>query len=179
MIAFAGLLTANVYYPQTNLGLATIMTALVANTAGGLLPDLDQATNRLWGMLPFGRSVGKIFNELFLSHRGLTHSLLGIFLVDKIVYWLLPIIFNGTFINFQIVSISLMIGYISHLCADGVTEEGLPLLYPLKYKFGLPPTKSWRIKTGEWFESLVVTPGVIAYIVLTIITDWKAFTGVF
>jgi hypothetical protein len=46
--------------------------------------------------------------------------------------------------------------------ADMFTEEGVPLLFPLEYHFGIPPDpfQKVRIKTGRWFENLVVYPVV-------------------
>ena len=58
-----------------------------------------------------------------------------------------------------------MIGYTAHLLADGLTEEGLPLLFPIRIKFGFPPFKKWRIKTGGWMENFIIFPGAIGYIV--------------
>lgn len=179
MIAFAALLTAVVYYPPVELSTATVVVALIANTAGSMLPDLDQATNRLWDMLPFGDAVGKLLSKAFLSHRSLSHSFLGVIMFDQLSYWIFPRILNGSYINPWIVSLSLMIGYLSHLLADGVTEEGLPLLFPLKYKFGFPPIKSWRIKTGKWFENFVVTPLVIVYVTWRIVSSWSSISKYF
>lgn len=172
MIAFATLATVAIYFPPKVLAVPTFAVCLVANAIGAMLPDADQATCKLWGMLPFGDSVGKVFTHLFLAHRTLSHSLLGLFLVNKLVYWLLPKILNGSYIDYQMVAMSLMIGYVSHLLADSVTEEGLPLFFPFKLKVGFPPIKSWRIKTGHWFEKFVVTPGVIIYTFWIVINHW-------
>ncbi len=45
MIAFAGLLTAAVYYPPKDITTATVLL------------DIDKANNRLWDMLSFGDAV--------------------------------------------------------------------------------------------------------------------------
>lgn len=169
IFSFACLLTAAVYFPPKDITTATIIVSLIANTVGSMLPDIDQATNKLWDMLPFGDNVGKVLRNLFLSHRTLSHSLIGIILFDQGSYWLFPKIFNGEYIDPYTVSMALMIGYLSHLLADSVTEEGLPLFFPLKYKFGFPPIKKWRIKTGQWFEKFVVTPGVVIYVLWTVV----------
>lgn len=173
IVAFACLITTAVYYPPEEVGVATVVIALIANTIGSMLPDIDQATNKLWDMLPLGDSVGKFMTKIFPAHRTLSHSFLGIVLFDQLTYWLFPKILNGLYINPWLVSLSLMIGYISHLLADSITEEGLPLLYPLKIKFGLPPVKSWRIKTGQWFEKYIVTPGVMIYIIIFASSQWS------
>jgi inner membrane protein len=178
LVAFAALLTATVYYPPDKLTLATLILALVANVVGSLLPDIDQASNRLWDLLPGGDGLGKILKNIFLSHRTLSHSILGIYLVYKIVYWLLPKLFNPNFVDYQTIAIALLIGYMSHLAADGITEEGLPLLFPLKIKFGFPPIKSWRIKTGKWFEKYVVFSGVIVYLLGLILSKWMVILNI-
>jgi len=173
LIAFASLTTAAVYFPPGKLTLATVLVALIANAVGSLLPDLDQASNRLWGLLPGGNSTGKILKDALLGHRTLSHSLLGLFIVYKITWWLFPKLFNASFIDPDIIALSLLNGYISHLCADGITEEGLPLLFPFKWKFGFPPIKALRIKTDHWFEHLVIFPGVLVYLGWLIYTHWQ------
>ncbi len=55
-----------------------------------------------------------------------------------------------------------MIGVVSHLIMDSLTEEGVPWLLPIPIKFGFPPIRRWRIKTGHWFEAGVIFPGLIA-----------------
>lgn len=139
------------------------------NTIGALLPDIDQASNRLWDLLPAGESIGKALG-VFMKHRGISHSFVGIFLADKFSYWLITNLFNENFVDVRLVYWSLMIGFISHIVADSLTEEGVPLLYPLKMNFGLPPIRPWRIKTGGWFENLVVMPvtGVCAIYLLSL-----------
>ncbi len=163
-IAFAALVTAANYYPPTSLNFLTLIASLIGTTIGALSPDLDQATNRLWYFLPGGNLAGKIFQPLFLGHRNLSHSLLGAYFYHKVLHWLLPHILNGQYVNINLVYLSIMIGYISHLVADSVTEEGLPLFFPFKLKVGFPPIASWRIKTDHWFEHLVVLPGTLVYL---------------
>lgn len=165
VIAFASLLTASKFFPPASLNFLTLMASLVGNIVGALSPDLDQASNRLWDLLPGGNFIGKVFRPLFLGHRNLSHSLLGGFVYAKIVGWVLPRILNPQFVDIKIIFASILIGYVSHLAADGLTEEGLPLFFPLKLKVGFPPIRSWRIKTGQWFENLVVLPATTGYLI--------------
>lgn len=171
-IAFASLLSATVYIAPADLKIATIIVALIANIVGATLPDLDQAGNRLWDLLPGGNLVGKTLRHLFLGHRTLSHSLLGLFLVWKACFWLIPRLFNSTFLNPVIIIYSLLIGYISHLIADALTEEGIPLLFPLKLKFGFPPLRALRLKTGHWVEKFIVFPTVVIYTLWLAATHW-------
>jgi inner membrane protein len=169
VFAFTSLLAAAAYFPPTDLKLATLIVALIANIIGALLPDIDQASNRLWDLLPGGNFIGKILKELFLSHRTLSHSILGAFLIYEGVKWLIPRILNTGFVDTDLIIKAIMIGYISHLVIDLFTEEGLPLLFPIKIKFGIPPIKKWRIKTGGWFEKWVVFPGILVLTITVVI----------
>ena len=58
-IAFASLVTLATFFLPAKLNVLTLFSSLVANVVGSLLPDIDQATNRLWDMLPAGNEVGK------------------------------------------------------------------------------------------------------------------------
>jgi len=82
----------------------------------------------------------------------------------KFFQFLLPKFLNSNFIDPHIILVSLMIGYISHLISDGLTEEGIPLLFPLNVSFGFPPIKKMRIKTGRWFENFVIFPSIWIYL---------------
>lgn len=179
IVAFAALSSAVVYFAPTDIKTSTFILSLVANAVGALLPDIDQASNKLWGLLPFGNTFARYFNKAFLTHRGFTHSILGFWLVEKLIFGGLSGILNGTYVNIGMVYWSLMIGYISHLVADGITEEGLPLFFPLKYKFGLPPIKAMRIKTGGWFENLVITPTLVFFILWLLVVYWPIFSKIF
>lgn len=176
--AFASLVTVAVNYPPTSLNASTLVVSLVGNIVGSLLPDIDQATNRLWDLLPAGNFLGKIFRGFFISHRTISHSLLGIYLLSKLLWWFLPKVFNPGFIYNQIVYSSVMIGFISHLLIDAFTEEGIPLFFPIKWKIGFPPFKHWRIETGKWFEKFVVFPGIIVYLFWYAITNQEKLISI-
>lgn len=165
MFAFAALTTAAVYFPPNSLNVPTFFSCLVGNVIGALLPDMDQASNRLWDLLPAGNYLGRVFRRLFLSHRTISHSLLGLFLAYKILEWVLPKILNPAFIDINLVFMSMMIGFASHLVGDAITREGIPLLFPIKWKFGFPPISSLRFVTGSWFENFVVLPAITVYLV--------------
>mgnify|MGYP001558137730 CR=1 FL=1 len=163
-IGFTALVTVAVFYPPATITVLTLFSSFVANVVGSLLPDIDQATNRLWDMLPAGNEVGKNLRGLFLHHRTITHSLLGLLLAYKFFGWLLPQVLNPTAIDVTLVYWSLLIGYVSHLAADVFTKDGIPLLFPLQWKFGIPPIKSLRVTTGNWVENFLVLPGTGAYL---------------
>lgn len=164
--AVAALLTVYAILDQPNLNLVTVLLALIATVFGSMLPDIDQSSNRLWSMLPVGNVLGKMLRRIFLGHRTLSHSLVGLIVLFQINSWISPQIFNESIINIQVVTTALLTGYISHLVLDGLTEEGLPLLFPFKINFGFPPIKWMRIKTGKWFENWVVFPIIFVFLIL-------------
>ncbi len=172
VFGLAELLTVLINYPQNSLGVATVLAGLIANAIGSILPDIDQASNKLWSLVPGGNWTGNWLRKIFISHRSVSHSILGTYIAYKIIYWVIPNLFNNNFINVNVVIFSLMIGYVSHILIDGITEEGVPLLWPIPWKLGFPPFKSWRIKTGHWFEKWVVFPLIVLYIGWIIYGDW-------
>ncbi len=165
MFAMAFLLTAAIIIQPTNLNIVTAGACLLGCAIGALIPDLDQAGNVLWDIMPGGDAIGKIGRRIFYKHRTLTHSIIGGFFIYKILMWLLPKILNENFINIHVVIVSIMIGFASHLFSDSLTREGVPLLFPIRFDFGIPPIRALRITTGKFFENFLVFPGVIAYMV--------------
>jgi inner membrane protein len=145
--------------PQFNI--ATGIAALGSNMIGGLLPDLDNVTSDIWDKIRFGNLLARLIKPLIGGHRMISHSLLGLgivaFLSEKILNTLGGIIL----VDMKIVWAALIIGYLSHLLADTLTTEGVPWLFPIPYRFGFPPEKQFRIKTGGWGEKLIFFPGLI------------------
>lgn len=101
-----------------------------------LLPDIDHPRSFLgqrlkWLSYPIARVFG---------HRGFTHSLLavggGVALLQMKLPsdWLLPAdVFQG-----------MVLGYLSHIAADMLTPAGVPLLWPCRWRFGLPLLRSQK-----------------------------------
>lgn len=176
--AFAALVTTAAFFPPAHLTLSTLVVSVIAADIGGMLPDVDQAGNRLWEHLPAGDRLGTIFRRVFYRHRTITHSVVGVFLIYKVLEYFLPKILNVGYIDSNIVLTSLMIGYFSHLFSDALTEDGLPLLFPMNITFGFPPIRSWRIKTGKWFENFIVFPAVWIYVLWFIHQKHEVFLKV-
>lgn len=139
--------------------LSTVFLALIANQAGGIIPDIDQPTAPFWRNLPIGGVVGKVIAKMLGGHRFLTHSLIGLVLVG-FLFNLLLIFLQPLMPNVQISYVwwALIIGMISHLIMDTFTKEGVPWLLPIPVKFGFPPLKRLRITTGKWTENFVTLP---------------------
>lgn len=163
LAGFAALLTAAALFPPASLNWYTISASVIGNVVGSLIPDIDSAGNRLWDLLPAGNFVAKYARKVFFRHRTITHSLLGGFLLFKGLSLLLPRLFNEAYFDYSIVFLSIMIGYTTHLFADMLTKEGIPLLFPLKWYFGIPPISFFRIRTGSFVENFIVFPGIVVY----------------
>lgn len=166
--AFASLVTVSAFYQPESLSVLTLFSSLIGNNIGALIPDMDSAGNRLWDLLPAGDQVGKVFRRIFYKHRTLSHSILGFYLIYQLLDFVLPKLLNPASVDPTIVLYSIMIGYLSHLLADCLTREGLPLLFPFKFSFGIPPIKMLRVRTGKKFEKYIVYPGVWVYLLFFI-----------
>lgn len=138
---------------------------------GALVPDIDNARSTL------GRRLGIISREIqkHAGHRRLFHSLVGLLLAGVIVwgvqqgvaYALLRLGWSRTaeklFANVGL--IALLVGYLLHLIADSLTLGGVPWLWPSHTRFGFPPRRSWRFRSGSWAEPVVVVAVSVAVIV--------------
>jgi len=162
MAAFTALTTIVVTQALPHMTLATGIVAVVANLAGGITPDIDQPTAPFWRNLPIGKYVGTTFDKFLGGHRFLSHSILGAFLFGYIFHYVLHVL-TPSFpnLNMTIIWWSFMIGFGSHLIMDTLTTEGVPWLLPIPIKFGIPPIKALRIKTGGLVEKFIVFPGLL------------------
>lgn len=153
-----------------------IILLIVSTVIGSSAPDLDTPTGELWDKIPAGSFLSRIINPIFIGgHRHLSHSFLGMIIISALYLLLLKILFLAippfNSINFNFVYLAFLIGYASHLFADLFTEMGVPLLFPLPYHFGIPPDPlgKLRIKTGKWFENLIIYPSVNITLIIIII----------
>lgn len=166
LFAFTSIVLAIAYYsPIPHMTMATAVVSLAAAFLGGLAPDLDESTASLWQRLPAGSGtiLGKIIAPIFGSHRFLSHSLAGVALFGYVVRFLLQQMSGFLLVNMDIVWIAFMLGFISHLAADAITREGIPLFFPIPWKLGFPPVKFLRFKTGSWGEKIIVFPALLFF----------------
>jgi len=175
--AFASLITVAAFFPPTSLNLLTLFMAVIANNIGALIPDMDSAGNRLWDLLPLGDHLAKIFRRIFYKHRTLSHSFIGVVVIYLFLSWFLLLILNTEFLNPNVILVAIMVGYISHIFADSMTKEGVPLLFPFKIDFGIPPISALRITTGSWLEKYLVYPGVWTYLIVFIYLNQDKLTN--
>ncbi len=161
LIAFTTLSAVVLYQPLHQIGLGTAIFAFNANLIGGLMPDIDQPTAKLWHEIPAGSVFGKIFAPLLGGHRFISHSFFGILLFGFLSHWVLTLASKTILVDMNLVWIVFMIGYVSHVIADTFTHEGVPWLFPLPAKIGIPPIKILRPHTGGFVESFIIFPGFI------------------
>ncbi|OGD78236.1 hypothetical protein A2368_02840 [Candidatus Collierbacteria bacterium RIFOXYB1_FULL_49_13] len=170
LAAFATLAAVFVASPLREMSIATAVTAVFANMIGGLLPDIDQEGSDFWDKIRGGDILDEVVTPILGGHRNLSHSLLGLGVFYWLSWQLLGYISRFLIVDQQIVFIAFIIGLASHIIADMLTREGVPLLYPWKKKFGIPPIKLMRIKTNSWVERLFVFPGLLVF------TGWILIT---
>jgi inner membrane protein len=116
---------------------ARTLLMVAAGTVGGLLPDIDTPHSIIRDVLP------PLHWLLFwLKHRGPTHSLLLLALVTVV-----GLRFVGIY------GLPLGAGYATHLVADMLTHEGVPLLFPYPGFFHILP-RPLRLKTGGRVEKV-------------------------
>jgi inner membrane protein len=116
--------------------------ALAAAAFGALLPDIDHPQS--WA----GRKMRVVSVPLamIVGHRGITHSLLAV----AAALVILALMGTGW------MAAPVVVGYLSHLLADGLTPSGVPLLWPSRRRFTLN-----LCRTGS-----VVEIGLVALIAL-------------
>jgi len=159
LAAFTALGFIALTHPLPNITLATGIVAVVANLIGGIAPDIDQPTAPLWRNLPVGGTVGRVFDRLLGGHRFLSHSILGVILFGFGWHYFLKVLTPSfPHLDMTIIWWSFMIGFVSHLIMDTITREGVPWLLPIPVKFGIPPTKAFRVETDGFVEKFVVFP---------------------
>lgn len=143
------------------ISLSTALFAFGANMIGGLAPDIDQPTATLWRKIRGGSLVSRLISPMLGGHRFISHSILGILLFGFITDRFLTAASSTIRVDMNIVWWSFMIGFVSHLVIDTLTREGVPWLFPIPIRFGIPPIKFLRLKTGGLIEKSFVFPGLL------------------
>lgn len=145
-----------------SLSVATAITALLGTMLGGLMPDIDDATSDFWDKIPAGSYIGTVLHPLIGHHRMISHSLVGMAIAGYAIHVLLNAMQSVLLVDVTIVWWATMFGYASHLLMDSITKEGIPWFFPIPIRFGFPPIKQLRIRTGSLAETLLVFPGLLA-----------------
>lgn len=117
-----GLLCAKVIQLTVNVeSYSTLFLAFLVALFGSLLPDIDTPKSKL-GKYFFFLNYG-------LTHRGFLHTFWGLLFIV-----LLSTFVKVTLLVSDIVYLSFIAGYASHLLLDGLTKKGIRLLPPFKLK---------------------------------------------
>lgn len=174
LAAFTALSWALVAYMPNEVTLGTVVVAVGANFIGGLYPDLDNASADIWKKIPGGSLIGKIIAPFMGGHRLISHSALGMVVTGGLLWLLLGFSSSFLLVDMNLVWWAFMIGYGSHLLADMLTREGLPLFLPLPWKLGLPPIKRLRLETGGVVEKGLVYPGLLVSIMYIYYQNYQA-----
>jgi inner membrane protein len=162
LAAFTALNAAVILTPAIpDITLATAITAIGANMLGGLLPDIDNATSDFWDKFRGGNILARIVRPFVGKHRMISHSLLGMFIAGWLMKGFLAAVGTVLLVDMEIVWWAVMIGFASHLVTDAMTKQGIPLLFPLPWDFGIPPLEFLRMRTGGRRETWIVFPGLI------------------
>lgn len=161
LAAFTALTIIAATQPLPEMSLATALVAVSANMLGGLAPDIDQPSAEMWDKVRAGSVIGRIIAPFLGGHRYISHSVIGIILFGFISHFLFNLAKSVILVNMEIVWQAFMIGFLSHLLMDAFTREGIPLLFPIPFKFGFPPFRFLRMKTSGILEKYVVFPGLL------------------
>jgi inner membrane protein len=140
-------------------GLVLCMCAVII---GALAPDLDteEGSQLQFELGEAGLAITQWLQSFGVEHRGLTHyglSMLVIIAVSALIGW-------G--VGYGDVGLALGLGYLSHLVADSMTIDGIPLWAPFSEKrFHLLP-KLLRVRSGGPVEPLVFILAAIPFVFL-------------
>lgn len=165
--------TAPLYHPATFAGV------IVGTHLSALVPDIDTQAAQIWQQIPGGKIVGKIAS-VALEHRNISHSILGMAIFGWLLHWLVAAFPSYWGIDTSTVTIACLIAYGSHLLADAITVEGIPLLFPYQYMFGFPPYpfNGMRIVSGKWFENLLIFPLLVIGFWLILWFKWPVISQI-
>ncbi len=175
LAAFTALTITVAFFPLEKMTLATAFVAVGSNMLGGLAPDIDQSTGALWKKIRFGAILGKLLYPIFGGHRHISHSFLGLIFFGILAKFLLTLISNVLLVDINIVWWSFMIGVVSHLVTDTFTHSGVPWLFPIPTKFGIPPIKALRFHTGSFVEKGLVFPGLVLVNMYIVYSNYPRF----
>ncbi|HVT01247.1 MAG TPA: metal-dependent hydrolase [Patescibacteria group bacterium] len=175
LAAFTALMGTIAYTPIPHITLATGIVAFGANMVGGLAPDIDQPTAHFYRNERGGFFAAKLITPLLGGHRYISHSLIGLFIFGFVANEVLKLTSSVLIVNQTVVWWAFMIGFISHLVMDLFTEEGIPLLFPIPIRFGFPPLRALRPKTGGVVEKSFVFPMLLLINVYLFYSHYKVF----
>jgi inner membrane protein len=152
--AFAALAAAPVLAHSTpELGMAVAVSASAAR-----LCDWDHPKSAISRDAPV---AGWLVHRLF-GHRGATHSALAVvvaalpYLATRAAPWLL---------------LAGPLGIASHVLADALTHQGIPLWWPVRRRVGFRLIRTGGV--GEWLVSAAFVAGIVWFGAADLGFDWS------
>ncbi len=144
--AAGGLATGLILMGDPISGLISMISAL--------LPDMESPDSFIGRKLP----VISHLNKMVFGHRQVFHSLVG-----SLAFFLLSLLLVKVFHLPMKYGLAVLFGYLSHLALDSFNPEGVPWLWPLKFRLKIPLTEP-----GGFIERVVVLPvlTVLAVVIL-------------
>lgn len=179
LAAFTALTYIVATQPLPQMSLATVLVAFGANMIGGLAPDIDQTTGDLWGRIRGGSVLSRMISPLLGGHRYISHSILGVILFGFLTQKFLELSKGVLIVDGPIVWWAFMVGFVSHLLMDTFTRDGVPWLFPIPIKIGIPPFRFLRVRTGGLFEKSFIFPGLLIFNIYLFYTYHSKFLDFF
>lgn len=84
----------------------------------GVIPDIDYYKSKV--RIPFV----SFFITLFLKHRGVFHSIF----IPVVAY------FAFSLVGYNPIGLAILLGYLSHLFLDALTQSGIKLFWPFSFR---------------------------------------------
>ncbi len=180
MIALLSTFWLLIIYPLS-VGPVLALLATLFTMVGALFPDIDQPTANIWHQFVGGRAAGKVFSAFSGGHRNVTHSALGLVLVGWGLNWVFQQFFKAAYQpGLHYIWLAFMIGYLSHLIADTMTDRGVPWLWPLPISIKIPPgPEEVRVTTGSFVEMVLLRLGIIVAATILLYSHWPVLVQFF
>jgi len=139
-----------------------LVLCICAVTLGALAPDLDaeEGSQLQYEMGEAGMAVTQWLQSFGVEHRGLYHYGFTAFIIVSVST------LAGLGVGDWDVGLALGLGYLSHLLADSMTIDGIPLWAPFsEKKFHILPTLL-RVRSGGPVEPLVFIMAALPFLFL-------------